>query len=180
MANRTWNPFTEMYSLRDAMNQLMEDSFVRPGLSTAGAAQASYSFPLNIHGTTDELKVEALLPGVSEEDVRIDIDRGVLTIAARRHAWEHREGELWYLREFNPGQFSRSLSLPFPVEADRATASFANGVLTLTLPKAEAARPKRIQIGGGQREHQHTIEAQAEQKQPNDTTESRPAKRTTG
>ena len=142
MASRNWNPFTEMLTLRDAMGQLMEESFVRPGMATA--AQASYSFPLNIHGTPDELRVEALLPGVSEEDVRVDLDRGVLTIAARRHAWEHREGELWYLREFNPGQFSRSLSLPFPVEAERATAGFSDGVLTLTLPKAEAAKPRTI------------------------------------
>jgi HSP20 family molecular chaperone IbpA len=85
MASRTWNPFTEMYSLRDAMNQLMEESFVRPGASAIGAAQASYAFPLNIFGTNDELKVEALLPGISEEDVRVDVDRGVLTIAAKRH-----------------------------------------------------------------------------------------------
>ena len=153
----------------------MEDSFVRPGQATA--AQGSYSFPLNIHGTPDELRVEALLPGVSEEDVRIDVDRGVLTIAARRHAWEHREGELWYLREFNPGQFSRSLSLPFPVEADRATAGFSNGVLTLTLPKAEAAKPKTIRVGGDKREQQQVIEGQAEQKRLNGTGEPRRAKR---
>ena len=165
MANRTWHPFTEMLSLRDAMSQLMEDSVIRPGLSAPGAAQASYSFPLNIHGSPDELKVEALLPGISEEDVRVDIDRGVLTIAAKRHAWEHREGDLWYLREFNPGQFSRSLSLPFPVETERATATFTNGVLTLTLPKAEAARPKTIRIGEGQhRQEQLGSGAQPEQK----------------
>ena len=159
MANRTWNPFNEMLTLRDAMSQLMEDSFVRPGASAVGAAQASYSFPLNIHGTSDELRIEALLPGISEEDVRVDIDRGVLTIAAKRHAWEQTEGEQWYLREFNPGGFSRSLSLPFPVEAERATATFSNGVLTLTLPKAEAARPKSIKIGTRQ---QQQLAAKAE------------------
>src|SRR4051812_4786009 len=65
---RTWDPFSEMLSLRDAMGQLLEGSFVRPGASYA-AAQAGYSFPLNVHGTSDELTVEALLPGVSQEDV---------------------------------------------------------------------------------------------------------------
>lgn len=154
MATYTWNPFTEMRTLRDAMTQLMEDSFVRPGASGVGAAQASYSFPLNIHGTPDELKVEALLPGVAEEDVQVDIDCGVLTVAAKRHTWHQAEGEQWYLREFNPGTFSRSLSLPFPVEVERAHASFTNGVLTLTLPKAEAAKPKRIQIGTGREQKQ--------------------------
>jgi HSP20 family protein len=152
MATRNWNPFAEMTTLRDAMNQLMEESFVRPGASAIGAAQASYSFPLNIHGTSNELKVEALLPGISEEDVQVDVDRGVLTIAAKRQTWEHAQGEQWYLREFNPGEFSRSLALPFPVEIERAHATFTNGVLTLTLPKAESAKPRRIQIGGEQKQ----------------------------
>ena len=150
---RTWDPFSEMLSLRDAMGQLLEGSYVRPGTGYA-AAQAGYSFPLNVHGTTDALAVEALLPGVSQEDVNIAIDRGVLTITAKRHGAETAQGEQWHLREFNPGQFSRSLSLPFPVETEQASATFSNGVLTLTLPKAEAAKPRRIQIGGGQRTEQ--------------------------
>jgi len=175
--NRTWHPLNEMLSLRDAMGQLMEDSFVRPGVSTAGTAQASYSFPLNIHGTPDELRVEALLPGVGEEDVRVDLDRGVLTIAARRQAWEHREGELWYLREFNPGQFSRSLSLPFPVEAERATAGFSDGVLTLTLPKAEVAKPKTIRIGTGQHRQEQLTGGEQPEQQQNGASASRRTKR---
>ncbi len=173
MATRTWDPFSEMFSLRDAMGQLMEESFVRPSaLTTGGATQTASSFPLNVHGTSDELKVEALLPGVSPEDVQVDIDRGVLTIAAKRHGPAATAGHQWYLREFNPGQFGRAVSLPFPVEVERVTAHYADGVLTLTLPKSEAAKPRRIQIGGGQREHQRVIEGQAEQKQPNGTAES--------
>jgi len=149
--NRTWDPFNEMLSLREAMGQLMEGSFVRPGAFASGSAsQMAYSFPTNVHGNGDALTVEALLPGVSAEDVQVDIDRGVLTIAAKRHGPEAEQGGQWHLREFHPGQFSRALSLPFPVEVERVTATFANGVLTLTLPKAEAAKPKRIQIGGGQ------------------------------
>ena len=175
--NRTWHPFTEMMSLRDAMGQLMEESFVRPGTAASGAARGSYSFPLNIHGTPDELRIEALLPGISEEDLRVDVDRGVLTIAARRHAWEHREGEQWYLREFNPGVFSRSLALPFPVEPDRATATFSNGMLTLTLPKAEAAKPKSIRIGAGRQQgEQLSSGGQAEQKELGSGPKARRAK----
>ena len=162
MANqRVWEPFSEMISLRDAMAQLMEGSVIRPGaFSLNAAAQMASSFPINVHGTPDELKVEALLPGISEEDVRVDIDRGVLTIAAKRQGQESVQGEQWHLREFNPGQFSRSLSLPFPVESDHATATFTNGVLTLVLPKAEAAKPRRIQIGTGQRQEQLTSTAE--------------------
>ncbi len=155
MATRTWDPFSEMFSLRDAMGQLLEESFVRPGaLKTGGAPQTAYSFPLNVHGTNDELKVEALLPGIGPEDVQVDIDRGVLTIAAKRQGWEPQEGQQWYVREIQPGQFTRAFSLPFPVEVEQVSAHFANGVLTLTLPKAEAAKPKRIAIGTGQTQPQ--------------------------
>ena len=158
--NRGWEPFSEMVSLRDAMAQLMEGSVIRPGTFALNAAtQMASSFPINVHGTADELKVEALLPGISEEDLRVDIDRGVLTISAKRQGQAPVKGEQWHLREFNPGEFGRSLSLPFPVEADQATASFTNGVLTLVLPKAEAAKPRRIQIGGGQRQEQLTSAA---------------------
>jgi HSP20 family protein len=149
---RNWDPFTEMLSLRDAMSQLMEGSVVRPGTLLGGVP--SQTFPLNIRGTADELKVEALLPGISAEDVQVDIDRGVLTIAAKRQGWEHTEDEQWYLREFNEGQFSRSLTLPFPVDVEHTTSTFTNGMLTLHLPKAEAAKPRRIQIGGGQAQRQ--------------------------
>ena len=146
--NRMWEPFSEMVSLRDAMAQLMEGSVIRPGTFALNAAtQLASSFPINVHGTADELRVEALLPGISEEDVRVDIDRGVLTIAAKRQGQEPVKGDQWHLREFNPGEFGRSLALPFPVEADQATSNFTNGVLTLVLPKAEAAKPRRIQIG---------------------------------
>src|SRR3712207_4070443 len=127
---------------------LFRSSFIRPG-TMVGAGATSNSFPLNVYQTKDELKVEALLPGVSEEDVQVDIHQGVLTIAARRHGWGPAEGQSWYVREIYPGQFTRSVSLPFPVEVEQVSAHFTNGVLTLTLPKAEAAKPKRIQIGTG-------------------------------
>ena len=157
MVNRSltpWNPVGEMLSLREAMNQLLEGSFIRPGTQLAAGGTGAYSFPLNVYQTGEELKVEALLPGVSEDDVQVDIDRGVLTIAAKRQGWEPQEGQQWYVREIQPGQFTRAFSLPFPVEVEQVRAHFTNGVLTLTLPKAEAAKPKRIAIGTGQAQPQ--------------------------
>ncbi len=142
-----------MLSLREAMNHLFEGSFVQPGATWPGVpGSINASFPLNIWGTADELKVEALLPGVSQEDVQITVAQGMLTIAAKRHGWEPREGQhpQWYLQEIKPGQFARTLALPFPVEVEGVTADFANGVLTLTLPKAAAAKPKTIPVGAGQ------------------------------
>jgi HSP20 family protein len=139
-----------MTSLRDAMNQLFETSFVRPGVArTTGGWQG---FPLNVYERDNDLIVEALLPGISPEDVDVAVDRGVLTIGATRHGWQPDETkqtrESWYLREIGAGQFKRALTLPFMVEADKAQAAYTNGLLTLTLPKAEAARPKQIRIQG--------------------------------
>jgi HSP20 family protein len=158
MAARVWNPWQEMFSLQEAMNQFFDNPSSR---YQAAQGASAVTFPLNVYGTADELKVEALLPGVSQEDVQIDIDRGVLTIAAKRHGWEPGEGQNWHIREITSGQFTRSLSLPFPVEVERAQAQFANGVLTLTLPKAEAAKPKRIQIGTGREQAQLQSESQS-------------------
>jgi HSP20 family protein len=147
-----WSPFNEALSLRDAMNQLFETSFVRPSYFAAGTS-GWQGFPMNIYEREDNLIVEALLPGISPEDVQVSVDQGMLTIGATRHSWQPEEGkeqkQSWYLHEIVPGQFKRSLSLPFPVDADQAQATYVNGVLTLTLPKSEAARPKRIQVQTG-------------------------------
>lgn len=142
-------PAAGLLTLRDAMSRLFEDSVVRPGFTFGGIAGAA-SFPINVSHAGDTLKVEALLPGVGPEDVDVNIDQGVLTIAAKRRGAEPREGERAYLREIVAGEFSRSFTLPAPVDAEQVTADFTNGVLTLTLPVAEEARPKRIPIGAGQ------------------------------
>lgn len=148
MAINSLNPWTEMLSLRDAMNQLLEGSVIRPGTTLTGGGRGPSSFPLNVYVAGDDLAVEALLPGVSEEDLQVTVERGALTIAATRRGWGQGE-RTWYLREFQPGQFSRAFALPFPVDADQETAHFADGVLTLTLPKAAEARPRRIQVNAG-------------------------------
>ena len=142
-----WDPLAETTSLRDAMGRLLEGSVVRPGLALgAGAA----SFPVNLYRVGEELRVEALLPGVGPEDIDVSVHQGVLTIAARRHGWQPREGERAYLQEIVGGEVTRSFSLPFPVDAGRVGADYTDGVLTLTLPVAEEAKPKRIAIGTGQ------------------------------
>lgn len=144
-----WNPFDEAMSLRDAMNRLFETSVVRPAYWTTSTAGNSWQgFPLNIYTVEDNLTVEALLPGISPEDVQVSVDQGVLSISAKRHGWQPEQNQqaAWYVHEVTPGQFRRSFSLPFQVDADKASATYTNGMLTLTLPKAEAARPRQIQI----------------------------------
>jgi HSP20 family protein len=139
------SPFGELLSLRQAMDRLFEDSFVRPR-AWAGSLIESSTLPLDVSSSADELVVEAALPGVKPEDVDITIENGTLTIRGQT-ASERREGEGDYLvQEIRRGEFSRSVTLPSGLEPDKATASFDNGVLTLRVPKAEQVKPRQIRI----------------------------------
>jgi HSP20 family protein len=139
------SPFGELLSLRQAMDRLFEDSFVRPRAWGSNLLEGS-TLPLDVSSTADELVVEAALPGVKPDDVDITIENGTLTIRGQT-ASERREGEGEYLvQEIRRGEFSRSVTLPSGLEPDKASASFDNGVLTLRVPKAEQVKPRQIRI----------------------------------
>ena len=147
MTIERWDPFREMVSLRDAVNSLFQDSYVRPGgLGAAGAEAGVAPLPLDVRETADAFVVQASLPGVRPEDVEVTVHGDTLTIRGERKAEEERQGETWHLRERRAGSFRRMLTLTVPVDADRATAEHDHGVLTLRLPKAESARPKQIKV----------------------------------
>jgi HSP20 family protein len=145
MAIERWDPFREAVSLSDAMNALFRESFIRP--SSVPGQQAAGLLPLDISENENEFVVKASLPGVKPEDVQITVHRDTLTIQGETRADQEKKGERWHLRERRFGQFQRSLSLATPVDSDRAQAHFEHGVLTLTLPKSEQAKPRQIKIG---------------------------------
>jgi HSP20 family protein len=139
------SPLGELLSLRQAMDRLFEDSFVRPR-GWGIAAADGIALALDISSTADALVVEASLPGVKPDDVEITIENGALTIRGTT-ASERREGEGDYLvQEIRRGEFVRTVSLPSGLEPDKATATFENGVLTLRVPKAEQVKPRQIRI----------------------------------
>ncbi|MDE3074462.1 MAG: Hsp20/alpha crystallin family protein [Chloroflexota bacterium] len=143
MAILKYEPFREFVSLRDAMNSLFEDSFVR-GNRLFGALDGARSFPVDIYQTENELVVRAAVPGVKPEDTSITVLNGVLTLKGETKA-EAADGQ--FLRqELTYSSFERSFELPFEVQADKAEARFEHGILTIKLPKAEQAKPKQIQI----------------------------------
>jgi HSP20 family protein len=146
MAIERWEPFREAISLRDAMNTLLQESFVRPGSLSAPNAPAT--LPLDVAETENEYVVKASLPGFRPEDVQITVQGDTLTIRGESKAEEEKKGEHWHLRERRFGSIQRSVSLATPVNPDQAEARYEHGVLTLTLPKSEAARPRQIKIGG--------------------------------
>jgi len=138
-----WEPFNELISLRDAMDRLFEESIVRPRSLWAAATEA---LTLDMYETKDDIVVKAVVPGVKPEDIDVSITGDTLTIKGEFKEEEGVEKENYIRRECRYGSFSRSISLPVPVKVDKASAEFENGILKLTLPKAEEVKPKTIQI----------------------------------
>ena len=120
-----WEPFRDLVSLREAMDRLFEESFVRPQTDWPAPIEAG-ALAVDVYETEDAVVVKSAIPGVKPE--------------------EKVEEENYVRREMRYGSFSRTLAVPTAVMADKAEADFENGVLTLTLPKAEEVKPKAIQI----------------------------------
>jgi HSP20 family protein len=139
-----WEPFREMMSLRDAMDRLFEDSFVRPW--SFRGDYGVMGLPLDMYQTADDVVVKATLPGVKPEEVDISITGDTLTIKGEHKEEQEVKEEDYIHKERRYGTFSRSVALPVQVKSDKAEAVFENGILTLTLPKAEEVKPKQIKV----------------------------------
>jgi len=146
MANLVrWDPLRDMVSLREAMDKLFEESFVRPR-SWGAPAEGMATLALDLFESDDDVTVQASIPGVKPEDLDISITGDVLTIQGEtREEKEEKQGR-YHLQERRYGAFQRSITLPALVKADKAAAVFENGVLTLTLPKVEEVKPRSIKI----------------------------------
>ena len=141
-----WEPFSEMVSLRDAVNRLFEDSFIRPGAWPMPSEAAALSIPTDVIETKDNVVVKMSAPGVKPEDIDISVVGDTLTINGETKSEEQFEEGSYIRKERRFGSFQRAFSLPTSVASDKAKAEFEHGVLTLTLPKAETAKPKSIKV----------------------------------
>jgi HSP20 family protein len=153
MAMEPWEPFTQMMSLREAMDRLLQDTFVRP--SSGWRPLESRPLALDVREQENDYKIEASLPGVKPEDVQIQVMGDTVTIRGESSTErEEKPSGNVLLRERRVGSFSRTFTLPMPVDAEHAQAHFEHGVLTLTLPKTEAAKPRRIPVQSARPEQQ--------------------------
>ena len=138
-----WEPAREMMTLRDAMDRLFDDAFTRPLRMYDG----QMSIPaVDMYQTDDEVVVKAAVPGAKADDVQINVTGEVLIIKGEIGEKEEVKEKAYHLREQRWGVFERTIALPTDVIADKAKAEFENGILTITLPKAEEVRPKTINI----------------------------------
>ncbi|MGZ8475022.1 MAG: Hsp20/alpha crystallin family protein [Candidatus Limnocylindria bacterium] len=150
MANITrFDPVSEMISLRSAMDRLFEDSFVSPVTWRTIAGGEAVAPALDVHETADEIVVTAALPGMKAEDVEITMTGQNLTLRGEFKADDEVKRDQYLVRERRYGSFHRSIQLPMRVEGSKAEATFADGVLTLRIPKSEEVKPRQIRISAG-------------------------------
>ena len=145
MSIQRWDPLRDIVSLREAMNSLLEESFVRP---RAGMVAMTGGMAIDLRENDNAYVIESVVAGAKPEDVEISVLGDTLRIAVEVREEADRQEEKWLLRERRFGRFERSLTLPAQVKADEATADFENGILTITLPKADAVRPRSIPVRG--------------------------------
>ena len=144
MSNLTrWEPMREMMTLREAIDRLFDDAFTRP----INLRDGGWSAPaVDMYQTDDEVVVRAALPGFKADEVQINVTGDVLTLRGEVKQEEEKNDKAWHIREHRWGSFERSIALPTDVKADKAVADFENGILTITLPKAEEVKPKTITV----------------------------------
>ena len=163
MALVRWDPVREIDSLQGEMNRLFSNFFDTPSTrrGNGGAVANRRWLPaMDLVETDEHFVLKADLPGITENDVNIEVENDVLTIAGERKAEHEEKHEGYYRLERATGSFARSLTLPEGIDPEAVTASFDNGVLEVRIPKPVQAKPRRVQIGVAGAEPK-TIEADA-------------------
>ena len=139
-----WEPFPGIRGLQEEMSHLLEDFFGERGMLPA--EPAAFFPPLDVVDGKEAVTVKMEIPGLRKEDVEIVFKDEILTVRGEKKAEKEEKGENRYYLERSFGSFSRSLRVPSKVKGDLIKAAFRDGVLEITLPKAEEAKAKEIKI----------------------------------
>ena len=131
-------------TLREAMDRLFDDAFSHPLTMRDGRSASTPA--VDMYQTDDEVVVRASLPRIKADEVQINITGDVLTLKGEVKHEEEKNDKSWHIREQRWGSFQRSVALPTNVVSDKAQAEFENGILTITLPKAEEVKPRTITV----------------------------------
>jgi HSP20 family protein len=148
MAIVRWEPLRELTTLQNEMNRLFGTVFDTPTPSNGGTMRR-WMPAMDLVETNDHFVLRADLPGLSEEDVNIEVEDRVLTVSGERKAEQTQSKDGYHRIERAFGSFSRSLTLPEGIDAEAVTASFDRGVLEVQIPKPEQRKPRKISIGVG-------------------------------
>lgn len=137
-----WEPIRDMMTLREAMDDLFDEAFTRPFSMSGGLGMPT----VDMYQTDEEVVIRAALPGIKAGDVQISVTGDVVTIKGEMKEKTNSKEKSYHIREQRYGSFERILSLPTTVISDKAKAEFENGVLIISLPKAEEVKPKTITV----------------------------------
>ena len=138
MAIIRWDPFREMTQVQNQLNRLVDQVW--------GGRQESWLPAVDVFDKQDAVVLKAELPGMDPDQIQIEVEDNVLTIKGERRFEETVDEERYYRVERRFGSFQRSLALPQGVKADEIGASYEDGILVVTVPKAEEEKPKRIEV----------------------------------
>jgi len=139
-----WSPFRDMLGIQDEMNRLFNAYFTRSS-DQEGKSLVWHPF-VDIFETDNEIKVVAEVPGMNKEDIKVSIQDNVLTISGVKKQEADDTSKNYHRIERAWGTFERSFSLPMAVRVDKVNAAYKDGILTITLPKSEEAKPKEIDV----------------------------------
>jgi HSP20 family protein len=158
MALIRWEPVRELNTIQSEMNRLFNTFFDSPsgGTGSGNGGLRRWLPAMDLLETENDFVLRADLPGLSEEDVNIELEDSVLTISGERKAEHEERKEGYYRVERASGNFSRSLTLPEGIDPDAVQATFDRGVLEVRIPKPEERKPRKVSISVGR--DQKTIE----------------------
>ncbi len=140
-----WEPFQGVSDIQHEMNRLFDTFFGRP--ATMQAAEPRTWVPLvDMYETKDDVVVALEMPGVREKEISVTITGDLLTVRGERNWDREAKDESYHRVERAYGKFERTVPLPMPVQADKVKATYRDGVLQVTLPKAEEVKPKEIKV----------------------------------
>ena len=140
----TWPSFGRLSDLRDEIDRLFESPLSE--LTRTSQLLSGWTPALDVYENKDNFVVKAELPGMKKEDIEVSLHDGSLSISGERKTEsKHEEGEVYRAERFF-GRFQRTVTLPTAVAADKVKAAYNDGVLTITLPKTEEAKPKKIDV----------------------------------
>jgi HSP20 family protein len=146
MAITRWRPFRDLVSIQDEMNRLFDDFFGRP-VTRPEWTEGVWTPSVDVSETKDNVIINAEIPGMSKEDVKLSVQNNVLTLSGERKQEKEEKDANYHRIERSYGSFSRSFTLPASVKPDKVKATYKDGILKITLPKSEEAKPKQIPIG---------------------------------
>jgi len=152
-----------MATLQNEVNRLFGTFFDTPTIATGGNGARRWVPAMDLVETEDHFVLRADLPGMGEDDVRIEVEDRTLTLAGERRAEHESNGEGYYRLERPAGAFSRSLALPEGVEPEAVAATFDKGVLEIRIPKPEQRKPRRVTIEVGTGDGPRAIEGESKE-----------------